>query len=343
MYEAFSSSAGWVLETYAIDLFGGGLAIVALAWVWLIVRAFRQRAWWGFGSLLVPPVALLFALRHPQRATAPLVAVVLGGAIAACPLVYWLTAPVDLGMREKLMHGPASLSPLWAGIQSNAVHEWMETRALYMQSGGVAAAALISLLILWRSLRRFRQTSRSKHGAATTAESTTAPRGLRRSPVLPGLLALSLLVAFVPTLYVMSVPPNLGPYEKFVEGQRHLTLTGWDRKDYSVLKQKSDAAVLQMANPDVTDQTLEYIEHFRVLKELDLSNTQVTDAGLLILKDLPALAVLYLARTKITDQGFRTALLGKESLLLLDVQKTDVRPETIKAWHDAKPGRQAMH
>ena len=42
-----------------------------------------------------------------------------------------------------------------------------------------------------------------------------------------------------------------------VDGQQHLTLTGSDRKDYSVLKLKQDVAVLQMANPDVTDQSLE--------------------------------------------------------------------------------------
>ena len=67
--------------------------------------------------------------------------------------------------------------------------------------------------------------------------------------------------------------------EKIVDGQRHLTLTGWDRKDYSILKLKPDVVVLQMANPDVTDESLESLQEMKALQELDLSGTQVTDAG----------------------------------------------------------------
>ena len=47
--------------------------------------------------------------------------------------------------------------------------------------------------------------------------------------------------------------------------------------------------MLQMANPDVTDRTLESLKGMKALKELDLNDTQVTDAGLDILSDLPAL------------------------------------------------------
>jgi internalin A len=101
--------------------------------------------------------------------------------------------------------------------------------------------------------------------------------------------------------------------------------------------------VLQMAKPDVTDLTLESLKGMKRLKELDLSGTQVTDVGLEILKDLPALSALRLARTKITDKGFRSALFEKESLMMLDLQHTQVSSETAKAWHDAKPGRRVMH
>src|SRR5208337_307119 len=80
---------------------------------------------------------------------------------------------------------------------------------------------------------------------------------------------------------------DLGPREKIVDGQRHITLTGWDRNDYTFLGSKQDVAVLQMANHDVTDRTLELLKGMNALKDLDLDNTQVTDAGLKILKDLP--------------------------------------------------------
>ena len=126
------------------------------------------------------------------------------------------------------------------------------------------------------------------------------------------------------------MPLDLGPRDKLVDGQRHLTLTGWDRKDYSVLRLKPDVVVLQMANPDVTDQSLEPLKEMKALQELDLSGTQVTDAGLKILKDLPALTRLRLARTKITDQGFHDALFAKDSLMQLDLRGTHVSHETVR-------------
>jgi hypothetical protein len=97
-----------------------------------------------------------------------------------------------------------------------------------------------------------------------------------------------------------------------------------------------------MANPDVTDQTLEKLKGMKGLKELDLNNTQVTDAGLNVLKELPALNSLRLKNTKITDQGFQEALAGKDSLMQLDLTGTGVSRETVKAWREAKSGRRAM-
>ncbi len=74
-----------IMEAYAIDLLSGGLVLVVLAWIWLLVRAFQQHIWWGLASLFLPPLALLFALRHAQKAVGPLVLFVLGGMVAAAP------------------------------------------------------------------------------------------------------------------------------------------------------------------------------------------------------------------------------------------------------------------
>jgi hypothetical protein len=207
----------------------GGLAVALLAWVWLIVRAFRTRRGWGFTSLLVPPVGLVFAARHPRKGIPPL-----------------------------------------------------------------------------------------------------------------GLLFLSLLIAATPALYTLFVTLDLKPRDKLANGERHLTLTGWDRKDYSLLKLNPDVVVLQMANPDVTDQTIEALRGMKELQELDLNGTQITDAGLNVLKDLPALSALRLARTNITDQGFHDTLFSKESLMKLDLSGTRVGRDTVSAWRDAKPGRRAI-
>ena len=97
-----------------------------------------------------------------------------------------------------------------------------------------------------------------------------------------------------------------------------------------------------MANPDVTDESLESLQEMKGLQELDLNGTQVTDAGLKILKDLPALSTLRLARTKITDQGFHNTLFAKDSLMQLDLSGTKVGRETVQAWRNAKSGRRAM-
>jgi len=217
------------MDYKAIYVEPGGLAVAALAWIWLLARAFRQDRRWGLGSLVLPPVGLIFAVRHPRKGITPLI-----------------------------------------------------------------------------------------------------------------LFLLSLLVAATPALYTKFVPLNLGERDKLVNGQRHLTLTGWDRKDYSILKGKPDVVVLQMANPDVNDQSLASLKEMSALQELDLSDTQVTDAGLKILKDLPALTKLWLVRTKITDQGFHETLFAKDSLMRLDLRGTQVSRETVQAWRDAKPGRQVL-
>ena len=109
------------------------------------------------------------------------------------------------------------------------------------------------------------------------------------------------------------------------------TLTGWDRKDYSLLGLLPDVSVLQMANPDVTDSVLEKLRDMKALHELDLNGTQVTDAGLGILRDLPALETLRLARTKITEKGFHDGALIQGVVDDARPRGTPVSRESIKA------------
>ena len=83
------------------------------------------------------------------------------------------------------------------------------------------------------------------------------------------------------------MPPDKNARERDVEGEKHLTLTGSDPKTNPDLTHKQDLGVLQMANPNVNDQSLESLKGMNLLRELDLNGSQVTDAGLEILKDLP--------------------------------------------------------
>jgi hypothetical protein len=135
---------------------------------------------------------------------------------------------------------------------------------------------------------------------------------------------------------------DLGPREKIVDGEKHITLTGWDQGDYSILKSRPDVVVLQIANPEVTDATLEYLRGMARLRELDLNDTQITDQGLSVLKDLPALARLRLRATRITDEGFQRELAGKETLLEVDVRETPVASSTLREWKKAKDGRKYL-
>jgi hypothetical protein len=161
-----------------------------------------------------------------------------------------------------------------------------------------------------------------------------------RRPFLLGLGGL--VAAATPPLLNRLLPVDLGPRDVLVEGERHLTLTGWDRQDYEILRQRPDTVVLQMANPDVTDETLTLVAALQLLRELDLSNSAVTDAGLAGLAGLPRLERLRLANTGITDLGFQAHLAGHPALRELDLRGTQVTKESIAAWRAAQAGRRAL-
>ncbi len=161
------------------------------------------------------------------------------------------------------------------------------------------------------------------------------------SPVLVGLLGIA-AVAF-PAAYTRIVENiDLGPREKYVDGELHLTLTGWDQHNYMVLSHRPQTVVLQMANPDVTDETLKLLNGMTKLRELDLNDTQVTDRGLSELSKLPTLEILRLRGTKITDAGFREHLLEHAGLQRLELSQTEVSSDLIADWKSRKSGRRVI-
>jgi hypothetical protein len=220
----------------------------------------------------------------------------------------------------------------------------LESFAIYLYFSGIAVAVLG---FLWLIIRAFR--TRLAWGLGVLLFPPTAfafiPMRWPRAKVpflmlLAGWLAIGIAVG----LAAFAVSINLGPRESIVDSEQHITLTGWDRgtADYVVLKSRPDVIVLQMANPDVTDQTIEYLAGDRHLRELDLNDSQVTDRGLAILAALPALEILRLKGTKISDQGFRKELSSKESLRQLDVRNTAVSAQSAKLWREAKKGRRIL-
>jgi Leucine-rich repeat (LRR) protein len=169
-----------------------------------------------------------------------------------------------------------------------------------------------------------------------------AARHARRSVVPLLIILFGGLTAAFPALVTHFTPVDLGPLDRVVEQERHVTLTGWDQNDYSVLRTMPDAVVLQMANPDVNDATLEFLRGMSRLRELDLNDSQVSDKGLEELKGLTNLETLRLRNTKVTDKGFRDAIDPMPALKQLDLRGTSVDPDLVKNWRAAKEGRRAM-
>jgi hypothetical protein len=151
-----------------------------------------------------------------------------------------------------------------------------------------------------------------------------------RGPLAVFLLA-GLLVAGALVAGQLSVTRD--PRIKIVDGEKHITLTRAEVDDYAILAKHPDVVVLQMANDDVTDDTLKHLEGMSQLRELDLNDTKVTDAGLALIAQLPKLEELRLARTMITDDGFRRYLLNKPELMKLDLTGCKkVRGKTKREW-----------
>jgi hypothetical protein len=199
----------------------GGLAVAILAYLLLIVAAFRTSLGWGFAVLLFPPIAPVFIVIHASRAVTPLCLFLLSGALIGATFL---------------------------------VHHYRNV--------------------------------------------------------------------------------DLGPRQRIVEGERHVTLTGWDQKDYSILASMPDLVVLQMANPDVTDETLMVLKGFSQLREIDLNDTGVTDEGLKTLAELPNLEIVRLRGTQVTDQGFRDTLGKKSTLVEIDARKSAVTSKTLREWKE---------
>lgn len=127
---------------------------------------------------------------------------------------------------------------------------------------------------------------------------------------------------------------GLGERERVIDGERYLTLTGWDRNDYAALLARyNDVAVLEMGNPDVTDETLKSLVDLPMLKELTLSDSSVTDEGLVTLAKLPALAKLRLQRTKITKDGVAAFLTDPPPKLVeIDVSGNSIPASALRKW-----------
>lgn len=134
---------------------------------------------------------------------------------------------------------------------------------------------------------------------------------------------------------------SFGPHETIVDGERHVTLTGWSypAERYALLASRPDTVVLQMANKDVTDETLKYVSQLKNLRELDLSESSISDDGLAVIMSLPKLTSLRVSGTAITDAGFSTHIAPAKGLLKLDVQRTKISGKLLRGWKNENSDR----
>lgn len=162
-------------------------------------------------------------------------------------------------------------------------------------------------------------------------------RGTRkRMPAL--LLLVGLLLAGTSFLIPVVFERWYGhdPRKRVVDGEVHLTLTDSNIKGYDILDKEPDTVVLQMANSDVSDDTLKRLAGMKKLRELDINFTAVTDVGLEYLKaNRATLQQLRLAKTKITDEGFQAFLEAMPALQQIDVTGTPVKGSTLRKWKNA--------
>ncbi|MFO0969801.1 MAG: hypothetical protein U0793_29955 [Gemmataceae bacterium] len=163
------------------------------------------------------------------------------------------------------------------------------------------------------------------------------------APLLLLALGVGVLLAPHAIKYYQRAHPNLGERLRIVDGEQHVVLTGWSKSDYGLLEQLPDTVVLEMANPDVTDETLKHLEGMGRLQELNLNESQVTDAGLKLIAQLPKLQRLRLRGTRITDAGFRESLMPLELLRNVDVTGTAVKGSTLREWKKQQTGRDYLN
>lgn len=129
---------------------------------------------------------------------------------------------------------------------------------------------------------------------------------------------------------------GLGERERVIDGERALVLTGWDRADYALLADRRDVAILEMGNPDVTDDTLAALADLPKLRELTLNDTAITDAGLATLATLPSLETLRIARTQVTAEGLQRFLdAPPPRLRQLDVSGNGIPTSVLRRWKNA--------
>src|SRR5688572_15002895 len=72
-------------EIVGIAIVLSGIVVTAIGLLWLTVRAFRTKLWWGLVVLFVPGAVLFYVGKHWDRARRPLGVMLAGGLLMLVP------------------------------------------------------------------------------------------------------------------------------------------------------------------------------------------------------------------------------------------------------------------
>lgn len=207
----------------------------------------------------------------------------------------------------------------------------------------VAGLCLIGVGFLWFVARGFRTGTRWGFVALVPGLNLLFPAfHFRRASAPLALLLLGGLVAASPYAlnYFFGEKVNTDEVvERKPSGEERITLTKADPARYAVLRDRKTFAVIQWANPDVTDEHVEMLRGMTELRELDLNTAAITDRSLAVIAGLPKLESLRIGCPGVTDEGFRAHILPLPNLKQLDLTGSKVKRSTAGEWANARPGR----
>src|SRR5262245_56697150 len=102
-----------MFERYGIYFMATGAALLLLGAWWLVVRAFRERVWWGRAVLWLPLVgALAFPNWYSRQCRGPLALLIFGGLVmgGTYAVGFYESHFANLGPREKLVDGEVHIT-----------------------------------------------------------------------------------------------------------------------------------------------------------------------------------------------------------------------------------------
>ncbi len=67
----------------------GAVIAMLISWIWVVVIAFKESVGWGIVSLLLNPIALIYALTRARKCKKPLILFAVGLVVYVLLMITW--------------------------------------------------------------------------------------------------------------------------------------------------------------------------------------------------------------------------------------------------------------